>query len=724
MMTVSPLSSIPRPLARLRDLAYNLYWSWDPDTQSLFRRIDPSLWEDTRRNPVRMLQEADPARLDVLARDDAYLGALAARAESLARYLDRDTWYHARFGANARRIAYFSAEFAIAECLPIYSGGLGVLAGDHLKSASDLGVPLVGIGLFYREGYFTQQIDAYGVQHDHYRPADPHRLPLTLVRDASGAPRLVTVPYLDRSVCAQVWHAAVGRVPLYLLDTDIDANRAEDRMITNRLYGGDIEHRLRQEIVLGIGGVRALALLGIDCDVVHLNEGHAAFAALERVREALPVSGAGTFAERAVALSEGLVFTTHTPVPAGHDYFAPDLLQRYLGGYVWELKLAWDRFLALGRHDAADLHEPFCMTLLALRLAGRSNGVSELHGEVSRRMWRGAWGDVPEAAVPIDHITNGVHVPTWVAPPMAKLYAAYLHRVWRETAEPQQWLPVAAVPRDALWRVRSQQRHELVDRVRHALAGQVARRGGDPAWTAGALDADALTIVFARRFATYKRATLLLSDPVRLSRLLQGDPTVQFIFAGKAHPRDGAGQDFIRRIVEFANRREHRARFVFLEDYDVALARTLVAGADVWLNVPRRPYEASGTSGMKAAANGALNLSVADGWWAEAWHEHNAGPAPIGWCIEETAARSDGEQDRADAERLFQLLENDVLQLFYERDDHGIPRRWVDRMLASMSQVVPFFNTHRMVRDYVEVAYHGFDPAATARTVRSGVSGD
>jgi glycogen phosphorylase len=496
-------------------------------------------------------------------------------------------------------------------------------------------------------------------------------------------------------------------VPLYLLDTDIEANRAEDRLITNRLYGGDNEHRLRQEIVLGIGGMRALTQLGIECDVVHLNEGHAAFAAVERVRQALPESGAGAFHERASALAEGLVFTTHTPVPAGHDAFPGDLLQRYLGGYTWDMQLPWERFLELGKHDPADADEMFGMTLLALRLAGRTNGVSRLHGEVSRRMWRGAWGDVPDDAVPIGHITNGVHLPTWVAPPVASLYDRHLGSDWREGPDEEPWAGVARIGHETLWRIRNEQRRALVTHARLALAMQATRRGDDAAWTRGALDPDALTVVFARRFATYKRATLLLSDPARLARLLSGPRPVQFIFAGKAHPRDVPGQEFIRRIVEFAGRREHRGRFVFLEDYDVALARVLVEGADVWLNVPRRPYEASGTSGMKAAANGALNLSVADGWWAEAWTDHNELDAPIGWCIEESAAPSDGEQDRADAERLFSLLEKDVVPLFYDRDPDDVPRGWTRYMMASIRQNAAFFNTHRMVRDYVEQAYVG-----------------
>jgi glycogen phosphorylase len=710
MMTGSPLDMLPASIAGLRRLAFNLHFSWHGRTLELFRRIDPALWEATRHNPVRLLLDCDATRLDVLAHDAAFVAEVGACVDALEQYLGaEDAWYARRGEPADRRVAYFSAEFAIAQSLPIYSGGLGVLAGDHLKSASDLGIPLVAVGLFYREGYFKQHLDVHGVQHDAYPTSDPTRMPLTLERDAAGAPLLVEIPYIERSIFAQIWRADVGRLPLYLLDTDTEPNRPEDRGITNRLYGGDNEHRLRQEIVLGIGGSRALGVLGVAVDAIHLNEGHAAFAAVERVHRVLREHEDASFSDVAAALADGVVFTTHTPVPAGHDYFAPELLQHYLGAYIAQMREDWHDFLALGRHDPADPHETFCMTLVAMRLAGRTNGVSRLHGQVSRRMWRGAWGDVPEEDVPIGHITNGVHLPTWVARPSAELYERHIGASWQDVGDDFHWQGAAGIPLAELWQTRGRQRAELVRFVRHALAGQVARRGEDPAWTAGALDADALTIVFARRFATYKRATLLLSDPARLSRMLQGRP-VQFIFAGKAHPRDVPGQEYIRRIMEFAARREHRGRFVFLEDYDVSLARVLVEGADVWLNVPRRPYEASGTSGMKAAANGALNLSIPDGWWAEAWAEHNGLDAPIGWSIEANAA-GEGDQDRADAEALFQLLEHEVVPLFYDRDEHGLPRGWLERVLASVRQVVPFFNTHRMVRDYTELCYL---PAAAA----------
>jgi starch phosphorylase len=697
-----------------RFLAGNLRWSWHHPTTALFERVDPILWKQTDHNPVALLSSVGADRIAALAADRAFVDEADALAANLRAYLDEtDTWYHRR-GAAGRplSVAYFSAEFAITECLHIFSGGLGVLAGDHLKSASDLGVPLTAVGLLYREGYFVQSVDAEGRQAESYPRQDFDQLPITLMRRPDGQPLLVDFPYRDSRCWAQVWRADVGRVPLYLLDTDVAANQAADRGITDRLYGGDNEHRLQQEIVLGIGGMRALTALGIAPAVVHLNEGHAAFAAVERVRHAIRAEP-GQFGFAALRLADNVVFTTHTPVPAGHDFFPTHLMERYLGGYVWEMREPWDRFLALGRHDPNDRDEPFNMTLLALRLSGRANGVSRLHGEVSRKMWNGVWPELAEEDVPISHITNGVHIPTWIAAPMEKLYDEWIGTKWRTDTGEQRWERARHIPRNDLWAARSAQRERLVQRARAELAQQGARQGrtaASMAWTTDALDPRALTIVFARRFATYKRATLLLSDPNRLVRMLN-NPTmpVQFIFAGKAHPRDEPGKDFLRKIAEFAQRLDVRNRFVFLEGYDVDLARDLTAGADVWLNVPRRPYEASGTSGMKAAANGGLNLSIPDGWWAEAWQDHCDKAAPPGWSIE--AAHVDAGQDAADAEVLFRLLEEDVIPLFYERNENDVPVRWCHRIFNAIGELSAFFNTHRMVCDYVE---HAYLPASAA----------
>jgi glycogen phosphorylase len=710
-MTDPAVMQLPAALADIRVLALNLRWSWHPPTRALFERMDASLWAAVGHNPVRLLAEIDRARLDQLAGDDAFVRDLASCAAGLKAYLSSDTtWYARRHPDENHRLAYFSAEFGITESLRIFSGGLGVLSGDHLKSASDLGVPLVGVGLFYTEGYFKQLIDADGVQNDVYVAADPRLLPLRPVLGRDGAPLLVSFPYADRAAHARIWRADVGRVPLYLLDSNVTENRPEDRRITDRLYGGDNEHRLQQEIALGIGGMRALRAMGIEPDVIHLNEGHAAFAAVERARTMM--DGKESFSDAATRAAASVVFTTHTPVSAGHDYFPHDLLERYLGGYVRDMREPWDRFLSLGNtnHD-----ERFCMTAIAMRLSTIRNGVSKLHGEVSRTMWHDIWPDAAGAETPIGHVTNGVHLPTWVGEEVAALFEDRIGGQWQDDADELHWHRAAHIPAEDLWTARSIQRRRMVEHVRGCLAAEADRRGEDGAWATTALDPDALTIVFARRFATYKRATLLLSQPERLIRLLSDpDRPVQFIFAGKAHPKDVPGQALLREIVRFGRRPDLRGRFMFLEGYDVELARHLVQGADVWLNVPLRPYEASGTSGMKAAANGGLNLSIPDGWWAEAWTEHNRLPEPIGWCIEAgvQAGAADVmgpeagrvERDRADADALFDLLENDVVPLFHAQRN-GVSRAWAARMRSAIRQCGGYFNTHRMVRDYVEIAY-------------------
>jgi starch phosphorylase len=697
---------LPDALADLETLAYNLRWCWRREARRLFRRLDPYLWQRTRHNPVQLLMEIDRGRLQAAARDEAYVGAVRREAGDLAHYLrGRETWFATNHGdADRPRIAYFSAEFAIAECIRVFSGGLGVLAGDHLKSASDLGVPLLGVGLLYRDGYFMQELDEAGRQRESYISLEPGLLPLRGERHADGTPMRVEVPLGNRTLLARVWCAQVGAVPLYLLDTDVEENAPSDRHITDRLYGGDIEHRLKQEIVLGIGGVRALRALGHDVDAYHLNEGHAAFVAVERMREIMEeVSDFGTAGDRVRA---GMVFTTHTPVPAGHDYFPPDLLARYLEPYALAARMDWPRFVGLGRINPTDAGEAFCMTVLALRTSGARNGVSQLHGLISRQMWRRLWPDRAESDVPIGHVTNGVHLPTWVGPAMASLYARHLGDDWSRVNGTAPWDRMLDVPAHELWAARAEQRTALVNHVRVVAAAQGARRGANTDGLVEALDPSALTIVFARRFATYKRATLLLRDPIRLGRILN-DPArpVQFIFAGKAHPRDEAGKHLLQEIVRAGELPEFRGRIVFLASYDVEIARLLVQGADVWLNLPRRPLEASGTSGMKAAANGSLNLSVADGWWAEAWAEHNRREHPIGWTIEGTGGQSEHGQDDVDARALYDLLENEVIPLFFDRDERNIPARWAARMASVLAQVCPYFNTHRMVEEYVQSYY-------------------
>jgi glycogen phosphorylase len=693
---------LPHALRALLPLSYNLRWSWHRPTAALFETIDAAAWAASGRNPVRLLLDVPQARLDALAGERYFVAEVESLAEGLRRYLRGEAEGRAAEAQRAGlRVAYFSAEFAITECLPIFAGGLGVLAGDHLKSASDLGVPLVAVGLLYKEGYFHQRLGPDGRQEAHYDPIDPELLPIVRERNTKGDPFAVQLPFLDRQVQARVWRADVGRVPLYLLDTDLEANQPEDRRITDRLYGGDIEHRLRQEIVLGIGGMRALTRMDRVPTVVHLNEGHAALAAVERARVDIEVNH-GSFQESIERLASGVVFTTHTPVAAGHDRFSPELLDRYLGGYIWEMREPWEHFTNLGQGDPRH-DQLFCMTTLAIRVSARRNGVSRLHGAVSREMWRSLWPQAESDSVPIGHVTNGIHVPTWISEPIETLLGTQLGEQWRGAGA--EFDRVGEIPAESLWRARCEQRAALINRARWALAVQAVRRGEDPSWTSGALDPDALTFVFARRFATYKRAGMLLSDEQRLLDLLTGGRPVQFIFAGKAHPRDEPGQELLRRVASFALRPDVRGRFALIEDYDVELARYLVAGADVWLNVPRRPMEASGTSGMKAALNGALNVSILDGWWAEAWQEHNHLDAPIGWSVQAREAASAEEQDRADALALYRTLEEEVVPTFFERDEEGIPRRWLDRVSASLRQVVPYFNTDRMVSDYLASYY-------------------
>ncbi|MFN0119983.1 MAG: alpha-glucan family phosphorylase [Blastocatellia bacterium] len=725
--TFNVTPALPPELARVRELAYNLRWAWNHDAIELFR-WDNDLWERSGHNPVRMLGTIDQAVLQAAATDEGLLAQLQHVADDFDAYLHNEsTWFRRTHGKVAQPlVAYFSAEFGVTDCLSIFAGGLGILAGDHLKSASDLGVPLVGVGILYQEGYFRQYLNDAGWQQESYQENDFYSLPLTLERNIDGTPLTIAVPFPGREIHAQIWRAQVGRVTLYLLDTNISANAAKaDQDLTDQLYGGDGEMRMQQEIMLGIGGYRALEALGLAPRVYHLNEGHSAFLVLERIRSLMETDKL-SFAEAREAASAGLIFTTHTPVPAGHDKFQPEVMARYFGDYARSLGLSWHDFMALGRNDARDEHEPFCMTVLALRLAEHSNGVSRLHGQVSRRMWQSLWPDVPEDEIPIGHVTNGIHIRSWVSREMDEIYNRYLGTHWRhEPADAALWARVHRVSAEELWRVHEGRRERLVALARRRLRQQMERRGAPQAEIETAdevLNPDILTIGFARRFATYKRANLLLRDPARLARLLN-DPQrpVQLIFAGQAHPRDEAGKEIIKQIVTLCHRPEFRGRCVFLEGYDMAIARSMVQGCDVWLSTPRRPQEASGTSGMKAAANGVLNLSTLDGWWDEAWdgsqiaergleeiadsairNPHSA----IGWAIGRGETYEDAAyQDQVEAEALYALLERDVVPTFYDRDADKMPRHWIERMKTSIGKLLPYFNTPRMVREYTERFY-------------------
>ena len=703
-------ASLPDELGVLHTIATNLRWSWDPRAVELFRWIDPDAWERAEHDPVRMLGLITRDRFEELVQDGPFMSFVATVSEDLQRYLEEPRWFQSRQAESPlKQVAYFSPEFGVSEALPIYSGGLGVLSGDHLKAASDLGVPLVGVGLLYRQGYFRQSLNADGWQQERYPDLDPHNMPLELLVDDDGHPLKISVDLNGATCVAQLWRANVGRIELLLMDCDVEENDVEERGITDRLYGGGTEHRLRQEIVLGIGGVRALEAVGRQCDVFHTNEGHAGFLGLERIRKC--VAEGLSFGEALEAMRAATVFTTHTPVPAGIDVYSAELMERYFTNYAKELEIDFSEFLSLGTSeqvtDEEATHATFNMAIMGLRLAARSNGVSKLHGEVSRAIFSVLWPDVPLDEAPIGHITNGVHTSTWIGDEMREVFDRRLSPGWTETGKVK-WDRINEVPDSELWRARERARERLVYAVRHRLRKQLLHRGyseGELGWTDEVFDPGVLTIGFARRFATYKRGNLILSDIERLKRLLTSiDEPVQIVIAGKAHPLDDHGKEMIRNLVHFAADPEVRHRFAFIEDYDMEIARTLCQGSDVWLNNPRRPLEACGTSGMKAAVNGVLNCSILDGWWDECYNGDN------GWAIGTREPYPDNElQDRVEASSLYDLLERDIVPRFYDRTEGMIPRRWMERVKGSISSLGGFVSADRMVRDYVTELY---EPAA------------
>ncbi|MBX3403673.1 MAG: alpha-glucan family phosphorylase [Phycisphaeraceae bacterium] len=729
----APEANLPPALSPLAELAYNLYWSWRPAVRDLFARIDPDEWEAGGHNPVRVLAHASPQRLAALAGDPEFVAEAARAAEDLRRELAGPCWFD-----NARKdignpgtpllAAYFCAEFGLTECFQIYSGGLGLLAGDHLKSASQLGLPLIGVGLLYRNGYFHQHLDADGMQQENFPPLGAPRQPVRRVLDASTREQITVGVHLPgRELRCAVWRCDVGRVRLYLLDTNIEANSPEDREITANLYLGDQNRRILQELVLGIGGVRALAACREHATVFHMNEGHAAFLALERIR-AVRQHHAHlniTFDQAREAAAAGHVFTTHTPVPAGIDRFPPGLVSHYFEHYVSSLGLDMEGLMALGREDVANRNEAFSMAVLALRCSRWANGVSRLHGQVSRRMWREIWPETPEGDVPIGHVTNGIHTDSWVSPHNVPLFDRAMGRAWREAAgEPASWNGAGSIADADLWAARNAARRDLLTFVNQRAAA--GRTGG----IAPALDPEALTIGFARRFAGYKRATLLFRDETRLKKLLDGagGRPVQFVFSGKAHPGDTWGKHLIRDIVHFARSLDGKARgrIVFLDDYAIDVARQLVQGCDVWLNNPIRGLEASGTSGMKAALNGVLNCSILDGWWDEGFD------GSLGFRIPERGTypsdAPDEEREAFEAEALYRTIESEVVPAFYQRDSARLPRKWLAMMKACIARLGPEFSTHRMVAEYARKYYFpahdaaarlaGDEPASDIRPAR------
>lgn len=709
---VSP--SLPERLEPLRQLAYNLYWSWNVEAMTLFRRLDRDLWESSRHNPVLMLGTISQKRLQAVAQDEGFLAQMQRAIRQFNEYLgEKQTWYRRQRGAEAQECyAYFSAEFGLTDCLPIYSGGLGVLAGDHLKSASDLGLPLVGVGLLYQKGYFAQYLNPEGWQQERYPINDFHNMPLHLERQADGSELRIQVNYPGRVVYVRVWRIQVGRVSLYLLDTNVDLNSEYDQDITDYLYGGDLDIRIHQEMMLGIGGVRMLAALGLKPTVCHMNEGHSAFLALERIRSMIQEDGL-SFAEAKQVAQSSQLFTTHTPVPAGIDLFPHDKVLYYVGHYAEIFGLSKEEFLALGREHTGDFEAPLSMANLAIKMATFVNGVSQLHGDVSRVMFKELWPNLPLSEVPITAITNGVHARSRVSEINQAMFDSYLGPSWSDCpAEDPLWERVNLIPDEELWRNHERCRYQLIvfarDRLQKSLRDQAAS-STEIAQAAEVLDPSALTIGFARRFATYKRATLFMHDLKRIHQILQGSQvsdsggrkrTVQFVIAGKAHPKDTPGKELIRDIIRFSRQEDISPHMVFLADYDLYVAKLMVAGCDVWLNTPLRPMEASGTSGMKASMNGLPNLSTLDGWWAEADYHRTGWPIGHGEVYDDI-----GYQNNVEANALYELLEHEITPLFYQRDGNDVPRQWVAKMKDSIRLNCPVFNTARMVREYATQGY-------------------
>ncbi len=708
--SISVSTRFPSPFERLEELLGNLYWTWDAETRQLLESVDPILWERYNHSPLRILGQISAARFQELADDASFMSAYHDALDRFDTYMEGTGWYDKEFAANGdsegsgETIAYFSAEFGIHESVPLYSGGLGVLSGDHTKSASDLNLPFVGVGLLYQMGYFRQRITIEGMQLENYDFNDPSFLPITRIRDREGRPVIVTVATPVGTIHIGAWRMNVGRVPLYLLDTNLPQNESATlRDITGYLYGGEKETRILQEIVLGIGGMRMLEKIGVEPTVTHCNEGHSAFLLLERTRRLMTELSLG-FEQASRLAAAGSVFTTHTPVPAGHDVFDRTLIERYLDTYIAEIGLTIDQFMQLGRVREGDLNEGFSMTVLALRLSGGRNGVSQLHGVVSRDMWREVWPKTSLAEVPIIGLTNGVHVGTFISPVMTESYDNWLGEEWKkDLASASTWERAAEIPDQEIRERSDRMRHELVTYVRRRLRerrSEAFSRGGIGRDIEKVLDPNVLTIGFARRFATYKRATLILRDKERALRLFRDEERpIQLLIAGKAHPKDLAGKEYIRAIMEFVSEAGLQHRILFLEDYDIGLARAMVQGCDIWLNTPRRPMEASGTSGMKAALNGTINLSVLDGWFPEAYDGSN------GWAIGDERTFIDTEyQDEIESRDLYRTIEEQIVPSFYDRENGG-PGSWTDRQKRTIATMAGRFSSDRMVQDYTRKLY-------------------
>lgn len=702
---VSP--SLPKELEPLLEITKNFWWCWNQKAVNLLRTIDIDNYDEKDHNPIRILGESSKECFYNMLHDDAAMMNLAEVYDEFKTYMNQETWYASLDDSQKtknEKIAYFSFEYGLHESLPNYSGGLGILSGDHLKSASDLGLPFIAVGLLYRKGYFRQYLNADGWQQEYDIENDFFNLALEKVLDSNGETMKVDVDLPGRKVYAQIWKANVGRIQLYYLDANIEENSVEDRDITAQLYGGNLETRIQQEILLGIGGIKALKKLGIKPTIYHMNEGHSAFLSLERIRQLMIDDKLDRKTAREVVFSSN-VFTTHTPVPAGNDVFPIEMMQKYFVDYIKQIDMSMEEFLKLGKIDPNNQKEDFCMTVLALNLSAENNGVSELHGHVSREMWKDIWKGVPAKELPIDSITNGIHTLSWISFDMQNLLDRYLGPRWRtKPLEYGIWERVQKIPDAELWRTHERRKERLIDFCRERLKAQIINRGftkNEINHAEQILTPEALTIGFARRFATYKRGTLLFRDIERLKKIISNPHRpVQIIFAGKAHPHDNGGKELIKNIAEICRREEFRDHIVFLEDYDINVARYMVQGVDVWLNNPRRPLEASGTSGMKVPTNGGLNFSILDGWWDEAYDGQN------GWAIGNREEYTDLEyQDEVESNALYNVLENEIIPLYYERGRDDIPRQWVTAMKWSMQTVCPQFSTNRMVADYFNKFY-------------------
>lgn len=702
---VSP--SLPKELEPLLEITKNFWWCWNQKAVNLLRTIDIDNYDEKDHNPIRILGESSQECFYNMLHDDAAMMNLAEVYDEFKTYMNQETWYASLDDSQKtenEKIAYFSFEYGLHESLPNYSGGLGILSGDHLKSASDLGLPFIAVGLLYRKGYFRQYLNADGWQQEYDIENDFFNLALEKVLDSNGETMKVDVDLPGRKVYAQIWKANVGRIQLYYLDANIEENSVEDRDITAQLYGGNLETRIQQEILLGIGGIKALKKLGIKPTIYHMNEGHSAFLSLERIRQLMIDDKLDRKTAREVVFSSN-VFTTHTPVPAGNDVFPIEMMQKYFVDYIKQIDMSMEEFLKLGKIDPNNQKEDFCTTVLALNLSAENNGVSELHGHVSREMWKDIWKGVPAKELPIDSITNGIHTLSWISFDMQNLLDRYLGPRWRtKPLEYGIWERVQRIPDAELWRTHERRKERLIDFCRERLKAQIINRGftkNEINHAEQILTPEALTIGFARRFATYKRGTLLFRDIERLKKIISNPHRpVQIIFAGKAHPHDNGGKELIKNIAEICRREEFRDHIVFLEDYDINVARYMVQGVDVWLNNPRRPLEASGTSGMKVPPNGGLNFSILDGWWDEAYDGQN------GWAIGNREEYTDLEyQDEVESNALYNVLENEIIPLYYERGRDDIPRQWVTAMKWSMQTVCPQFSTNRMVADYFNKFY-------------------